>query len=76
MKTIELIAVIPPNRTLTVQLPDDVSIGTQRIIILVDQLPTTTRTTKLSDRFKMLDWGDSSLHSSWSREELYDDDGC
>ena len=75
MKTVELITTIPLDRTITIQLPDDVPVGLRRVIILVDQAPISAHQTTVPLQLKMLDWGDTLQHSTWSREDLYTHDG-
>lgn len=75
MRTIETTAVVGPDHTITVRLPDDVPPGEMRVVVLFDAGPAAPPAAGLTDTWQMIDCGPWPQGFTASREQLYDDDG-
>ncbi|HEX5414092.1 MAG TPA: hypothetical protein VFZ25_00400 [Chloroflexota bacterium] len=74
MKTIETVAVVTEERTITIQVPADIEPGEHRVVIIVGELESTQCGHKPLDlpRFEVGPWpADLPLR----RGDLYDDCG-
>ena len=75
MKTIETTAVIGEDRKLTVQLPPDVTPGSHRVVVVIEEAPAAPARPAI-----MADWpvhAADLIPSDFSlrREDMYGDDG-
>lgn len=73
MKTIETTAVVGNDRQMTVQLPDDVSPGTHRVVVVIDE--PTIRAVRSLNNFPTIDVGPWPNDLSLRREDMYGDHG-
>ncbi len=77
MRTIETIATIAPDGTLTARMPSDVAPGQHRIIVVLDQesSESTARTPKPPLEFHVSAWEGWPADCTFRREDIYGDDG-
>ena len=73
MKTIETTAVIGNDRTLSLQLPPDITPGQHHVVVVIEEL-LPAKTTSLDD-FPTIDLGPWPAGLSLRREDMYGDDG-
>jgi hypothetical protein len=73
MKTIELTAVVGPDRRVTVQLPPDVTPGTYQFVVVIDGTPSAPKPPVAA--WPVHDVGPWPADLSLRREDLYGDDG-
>ena len=74
MKTIELTATVGPDRTLTIQLPPDVTPGEHRVVVVIEET-ITPRAPRPALNFPVHDVGPWPENLSLRREDMYGDDG-
>jgi len=72
MKTIETTAVIGEDRLLHIQLPLDITPGTHRVAVVIDE---PVANSKSLDDFPTIDVGPWPDELSLSREDMYGTDG-
>jgi hypothetical protein len=75
MKTIQTMAVIGEDRTLTVRLPPEIAPGPHQIVVVVEGPVTEPRHAWTIDDWPVHDAGLVDPNFSMRREELYGDDG-
>ncbi len=73
MKTIETIATVTPDRTLTLRVPPDVEPGEHKVVVVIEE-QTQQRGRSLSD-FPVRDYGPWPEGLSLRREDMYGDEG-
>jgi hypothetical protein len=74
MKTIETTVTVTPERKITLQLPDDVSPGLHRVVLVLEnQPPVQTKRAPLV--FPIDHYGPWPDALSLRREDLYDESG-
>ena len=83
MTTVETVAVVCPNNTLTIQLPSGISPGPHRVVLVIEQeaselsvAKTPAANTSSSEwPFPVIDVGPWPEGLSLRREDMYGDDG-
>ncbi len=75
MRSIATTATVAPDGTLTAQVPLDVPPGEHRIVVMVEEGPTTGNTRPPLDLPPPLDMGPWPEGLSLRREDMYDDWG-
>jgi hypothetical protein len=73
MRTVETTATITPDETLTVQVPPDVTLGTHRIVLVIDE-PHAPQERQPS-AFPVVSVGAWPADLSLRRETMYGDAG-
>ena len=73
MRTIEATATIRPDRTLTVQVPPDITPGDHHIVVIIDEQPPVLQP-RPPLQFAAYAVGLSTPERTLRREELYDDE--
>jgi hypothetical protein len=73
MRTVETTATVTPDGSLTVQVPPDVTPGTHRIVLVIDE-PPEARERQLG-AFPVISVGAWPSDLSLRREEMYGDAG-
>jgi len=73
MRTIEATATIHPDRTLTVQVPPDITPGEHHIVVIIDEQPTVP-VPRPPLQFAAYPVGLTAPERTFRREELYDDE--
>ncbi len=76
MRTIETTAVVTPEHTLTVRVPDDVSPGSHRVVVVIDGSGEASPPPPTG----WLDWPAHNVApvdptNTFRREDMYGDDG-
>ena len=77
MKSIETVATISPDGTLTARVPPDVPVGEHRVVLVIDEAELTVRrgqATPPAD-FPVRDYGPWPSGLSLRRKDMYGDDG-
>ncbi|MGH2586044.1 MAG: hypothetical protein ACRDJE_14115 [Dehalococcoidia bacterium] len=74
MRTIKTTATVNDGGVLTVQVPVDIEPGEYEVAIVVDEQPPREPEDWL-DKLLPLDWSAWPPGSTFSRDEIYDDDG-
>jgi hypothetical protein len=74
VKTIELTAVVNPDRTITVQLPPEISPGEHRVVLVIEE-QVQAEPQRRPLQFSAYPIGLVSDTFTFRREDLYDDDG-
>jgi hypothetical protein len=72
MRTIETTAVIAPDHTLTLTVPDDIPPGPCRVVIAVEPPPAAATHTKWAD-WPAHDVAFRDPNCTFRREDIYDD---
>jgi hypothetical protein len=76
MRTIETTAVVTPEHTITVNVPEDIPPGDVRVVVVVENSrPQPTPGPSLTANWNIVDLGPWPEGFTASREELYGDDG-
>ena len=73
MKTIQTRAVVGPEHTITLQLPDEIEPGAYQVTLVIDDRPVAVKS-DFSD-FPVIDVGPWPEGLSLRREDMYGDDG-
>jgi hypothetical protein len=74
MRTVETVATVTPEGTLTVQVPPDVPPGAHRVVVVIEEEPAWGEKTPPFD-FPVDDWGPWPEGLSLRREDMYGDWG-
>ena len=74
MKTVELTTIIQPDRTMTVQLPPDVTPGRHHVVVVIDDGQKAETSSGMADR-PAHDVGPWPADLSLRREDMYGDEG-
>jgi hypothetical protein len=76
MRTIETLATVAPDGTLTAHIPTDIAPGEHRIVIVVEEPPEPrARTPKPPLDLRTSAWGSFPAGCTFRREDIYGDDG-
>jgi hypothetical protein len=75
MRTIETTAVVTPDHTITVQLPEDIPPGECRVVVVVAPEATHPATPLPFSQWPAYDLGPWPEGFTVSREQIYGDDG-
>jgi hypothetical protein len=80
MRTIETVATIDADGTLTAKLPPDIEPGQHRVVVVIDEARTEPAERGRSESFPVLElhafpWTNWPADATFRREDLYDDDG-
>lgn len=71
MRALTATAVVRPDHTLSVQLPEDVAPGTRTVVIVLDETPPALAPLVIEPH----PVGPAHPSDTYRREELYGDDG-
>jgi hypothetical protein len=74
MRTIEALARVGPDHTLTVQVPPDVPPGEHRVVVVIGEAPSEALI-RPAWNFPVIDVGPWPDELSLHREDMYGDDG-
>jgi hypothetical protein len=77
MRTIETMATIAADGTLTAKLPPDIEPGQHRVVVVIDETRTQPTEHRPSEPFPVLQvsaWG-YPPDETFRREDMYGDDG-
>ncbi len=74
MRTVEMKAVIGPDRKIVVQLPPDISPGEHQLVIVIEEQPVVEKE-RSPLQFSAYPVGLVSDTFTFRREDIYDDDG-
>ena len=72
MKTIEMTAMVGPDRKIVVQLPPDIRPGKHSLVVVIEETPAAAVRAALAD-WPLHDVGPWPADLSLRREDLYDD---
>jgi hypothetical protein len=75
MRTIETTAVVTPDHTITVKVPEDIPPGEVRVVVVVENGAPLPIPGELTSKWGMIDLGPWPEGFTASREQLYGDDG-
>jgi len=76
MRTVETVAIVTPDGTLTAKMPSDIAPGEHHVVVVLEQeLKGAGARTPSPLELKMLDWSSWPEGSTFRREDMYGDDG-
>lgn len=75
MQTIETTITVLPDGSIRIPPRSDLPPGEHRAVLVIEAAPQPTRAPKPPLELKMLDWSAWPEGTTFSREEMYGDDG-
>lgn len=75
MRTIETIATVTTEHTVSLIVPPDISPGEHRVVVVLERIPTLDQSARPPLRFSSYPVKPVSNSMTFRREDMYGDDG-
>jgi hypothetical protein len=76
VRAVTATAVVRPDHTLTVQVPEDIAPGSHQVVVVLDEeAPGPQQQAEFWMKWKAHDVGLAEPSMTFRREDIYDDDG-